>query len=280
MWLVSMKENITLITPKRGLSTSFREMWEFRELLGVFFWRDLKVRYKQTVLGVLWVVLQPVVSTLVFTIFFGKLAKIPSDGMPYSLFVLSGLVYWNYFASSLAKISESIVGNEGVIKKIYFPRIILPISALLTSVVDFLIGVIVLITFAFVIGYPPGWAAIYIFPLALVFSALSALGVGLIFASINVVYRDVRYAIPFITQLLVFLTPVIYPLSIVAPNNRILMAINPMTSTINLVRSVFPSTNTSANVGLVAISVSVAIIFLFLGLLYFKRIEKLFADIT
>lgn len=275
-----MEKNVTIITSKRGISASFKELWEFRELLFIFFWRDLKIRYKQTALGILWVILQPVVSTVVFTIFFGKLAKIPSDGMPYSLFVLSGLVYWNYFASSLAKVSESIVGNEGLIKKVYFPRIILPISALLTSVVDFLVGIVILVIFSFIIGYPPSWTAVYIFPLALIFSALSALGIGLIFASVNVVYRDVRYAIPFITQLLIFLTPVIYPLSIVAPSNRILMAINPMTTTIIFVRSVFPSTNTPENTGLMLISLCVVAVFLILGLQYFKRIEKLFADIT
>lgn len=275
-----MSEDILLITPQKGISASLKEVWEHREILEIFFLRDLKIRYKQTALGVLWIILQPIVSTVVFTIFFGRLAKIPSDGMPYSLFVLSGLVYWNYFASSLAKVSESIVGNEGIIKKVYFPRIVLPISALLTSVVDFFIGIVILIIFSFMIKYPLNWTAIYIFPLALLFSALSALGIGLIFASINVVYRDIRYAIPYITQLLIFLTPIIYPLSIVAPNNRIFIAINPMTTTINLVRSVFPSTNTSIDISLMAISVSVVTIFLILGLSYFKRIEKLFADIT
>jgi lipopolysaccharide transport system permease protein len=221
-----------------------------------------------------------VVSTVVFTIFFGRLANIPSDGIPYSLFVLSGLVYWNYFSSSLSKISESIVGNEGIIKKVYFPRILLPISALLTSVVDFLIGIIILVIYAFIIGVPPTWNAFYVFPLAMIFTAFSAIGIGLIFASINVVYRDIRYAIPFVTQILIFLTPVIYPLSIVGSKNRNLMAINPMTTVINFVRSVFPNTNSTANYTLAAISVSVALVLMVVGFAYFKRIEHIFADIT
>lgn len=257
-----------------------REIWESRELFGVFAWRDIKVRYKQTLLGVSWVLGQPIISTFVFTIFFGKLAKIPSDGLPYSLFVLSGIVFWNFFSNSLLRVSDSIVANEAIIKKVYFPRIVLPVSAILTSLVDFLISFVVLILYSIFLGYPPRIGALYVFPLMIMFTAFSALGIGLFLASLNVVYRDVRYALPYFLQILMFVAPVIYPLSIVGVGNRGLMAVNPMTTVVAWIRSEFMPSATGIEPKLALISVVVSIFFFVIGVYYFRRAQKIFADIV
>jgi len=190
------KEEI-LINSKSGQEfISISEIWRYRDLFYIFTWRDLKVRYKQTILGILWVVFQPLMTTLIFTVFFGNLAKIPSGKLPYSLFVLCGLVFWTFFSTALTHASDSMVANESIIKKVYFPKIILPFSSILTSFVDFLINFIILLVFAMVVGYYPSIWALIIFPVAIFITGLTSVGLGLLLASINVKYRDVRYILP------------------------------------------------------------------------------------
>ncbi len=255
------------------------EIWRFRELFIIFAWRDLKVRYKQTILGVLWVIFQPLTSMIIFTVFFGNLAKIPSGKLPYSLFVLCGLVFWNFFSTSLSHASDSLVANENIIKKIYFPKIILPCSSIVISFVDLIINMIILFIFALFIGYIPNIWVLLIFPIAIFITGITSIGLGLFLSSFNVKYRDVRYVLPFFIQILLFLTPVIYPLSIVSDRNKYIMAINPMTSVVESVRMVFYNEMTLSPV-LILISFISGIFILLLGLWYFRRTERFFADIV
>jgi lipopolysaccharide transport system permease protein len=269
-----------IIEPKRSfLKIDLKEIWKFRELFYIFAWRDIKVRYKQTALGVIWVILQPLISTFVFTVFFGRMAGVPSGDLPYPLFVLIGLVFWGFFSGSLNTASNSLVSNEHIIKKVYFPRIILPLAAIVTSSVDFLVNLTLLFILGLFFGFLPNLATIPLILLAIFFTATSAAGVSLFFAAFNVKYRDVRYVLPFIFQTLMFLTPVIYPLSIVSPRNQLLMAFNPMTSVIEIVRQIF-SGNLNLNFTLIGISFISTIIFSFIGLHYFKKTEYQFADIA
>ena len=273
-----MKEII--IKPKtRWQLIDIEEIWRYRELFYIFAWRDIKVRYKQTALGILWVIFQPIISMVIFTIFFGNLAKIPSGKLPYSLFVLIGLVFWNYFSATVSHASDSMVANESIIKKVYFPKIILPLSSIVTSFIDFSISMFVLLIVAVFLGFiPNGWFLI-VFPLAVFITAITSAGMSLFLSSINVKYRDVRYILPFFIQILLFLTPVIYPLTIISGRNRLIMAINPMTSVIESVRSVF-SAQTLINPVLIIISVVSSLFIFVAGLWYFHKTEQFFADIV
>lgn len=255
------------------------EVIRYRELLYIFAWRDIKVRYKQTLLGIAWAVLQPIITMIVFTVFFGNLAKIPSGDMPYSLFVLCGLVFWTFFSNALSHASNSMIDNENIVKKIYFPKVILPISAIVTSGIDFVINFVVLIIFALYLGFIPSPLIIIVVPITLILASLTIAGMGLFLASFNVKYRDVRYILPFFIQILMFLTPVIYSLSIVSPRNRFFMALNPMTTVIESVRSVF-SRSQMIDSTLILISVVSAIFIFIFGLWYFRRTERFFADIV
>ncbi len=255
------------------------EIWNFRELLYIFAWRDIKVRYKQTILGILWVIFQPLVTMVIFTFFFGKMAKIPSGELPYSLFVLCGLIYWNFFSGSLSHASDSLVANEGIIKKVYFPKILLPLSAVITGFADFFINLILLFIFAMFLGITVHPIGLIIFPLAIFLTVISSMGLGLMLSSFNVKYRDVRYILPFFIQILLFVTPIIYPLSIVSPTNRIIMAINPMTSVVEAARFAFSPTYMLKG-ELIIVSLISSIIIFILGLLYFRKTEDFFADIV
>ena len=263
---------------KTNVFLNLNELWRYRELFYIFAWRDIKVRYKQTILGIAWVLLQPVTSMFIFTVFFGKLAKISSDGLPYSLFVLIGLVFWGFFSNTLTHAASSLIENEGIIKKIYFPRLILPLSAITTGLVDFGVSFILLLLVAFYFGYIPSLLAIAIIPLGLVIASLGAAGLGLFLAALNVKYRDVRYILPFFIQLLIFLTPVIYPLSIVGHLNRLLVAINPMAGVIESARKVI-SGSILIDYQILTISLVSSILLFIAGLYYFRSTEKFFADI-
>ena len=263
---------------KTNVFLNLNELWRYRELFYIFAWRDIKVRYKQTILGIAWVLLQPVTSMFIFTVFFGKLAKISSDGLPYSLFVLIGLVFWGFFSNTLTHAASSLIENEGIIKKIYFPRLILPLSAITTGLVDFGVSFILLLLVAFYFGYIPSLLAIAIIPLGLIIASLGAAGLGLFLAAFNVKYRDVRYILPFFIQLLIFLTPVIYPLSIVGHLNRLLVAINPMAGVIESARKVI-SGSILIDYQILTISLVSSILLFIAGLYYFRSTEKFFADI-
>ncbi len=268
------------IKPNSKLGTlNFSELWRYRELFFIFAWRDIKVRYKQTILGAAWAVFQPLISMVIFTIFFGNLAKIPSGNLPYSLFVFCGLVFWGFFSNSLSHASSSLVENENIIKKVYFPRLILPISSVVTSLIDFTINLVILIAFTLILGFVPSPLSLLIIPLGLIISAIAASGLGLFLSAFNVKYRDVRYILPFFIQLLMFLTPVIYPTTIVRPSNKLIMALNPMTGVIESVRSVI-SGSYVIDWPIMMVSAISAIVLLIAGIYYFKATERFFADIV
>jgi len=266
------------ISSEKGVSSSFSELINSYDLLKVFIWRDIKVRYKQTVLGVLWVILQPLFSMIIFTIFFGKLAKIPSGALPYTLFSLIGLTFWNLFSNSVSKASDSVVVNEGIVKKVYFPRLILPISAVLGSLIDFGLNLILLLILSIFLSYLPIPISIILIPLLALVTIGTALGLGLILSSINVRYRDVRYVLPFFIQISMFLVPVIYPLNIVDPANRMLMAFNPMTIVIETGRWLFVG-GKFLYYDLVPISIISLSAMLIIGVLFFKKTEDVFTDV-
>ena len=197
-----MKDYEIIIKPKKSLLfIDLIEMWRYRDLLFIFAWRDIKVRYKQTMLGVGWAILQPIVTMVVFTIFFGNLAKIPSGKMPYSLFVLCGLVFWSFFSNALSHASNSMVDNESIVKKVYFPKLILPLSAIITSSIDLAINFLILMIFATVLGFIPSLWILIVIPLALILASITIAGMSLFLASFNVKYRDVRYILPFFIQI-------------------------------------------------------------------------------
>ena len=273
-----MSTVITIQPKNKWQLIDLAEVWRFRDLFFIFTWRDITVRYKQTMLGVIWVVFQPLLTTLIFTVFFGNLAKIPSDNMPYALFVLCGLVYWNYFSGILTHASSSFVENESIITKTYFPKIILPLSSILTNSVDFSINVILLIIACFIFRVNPSVSSLYILPICWFITSITAAGAGLFLASLNVKFRDVRYILPFFIQLLLFVSPVIYPVSIMRPSNRMLIALNPMTGVIGAVRSVL-SGSSEVGYSLLIISFVISMLIFFIGLVYFNKTERFFADI-
>jgi len=269
---------VTVIRPKKKLSIEdFREIWCYRELLYFFVWRDLKIRYRQTTIGVMWAMFQPLMTMVVFSIFFGKLAKIPSDGVPYPIFVYTGLLFWQLFSGALSETSATLIGNQSIITKVYFPRLILPLSAVMTKFIDFAIATFILIGMMFFYGYRPHLVGIAILPLLLFITFMIAVGMGLFLAALNVKYRDVRYALPFFIQILLFITPVIYPASIAGKYSRIL-ALNPMTGVIQAARAALLGT-TPINWLLLTISGIICFIMLLIGIIYFKTVERYFADI-
>ena len=268
-----------VIKPQKGLiKFDFAEIWRFRELFYIFIWRDIKVRYKQTAIGVLWAILQPLFTMIIFTVFFGRLAKIPSDNVPYSIFVFTGLIFWNYFSLTLANVSSVLVEYESIIKKIYFPRLILPLSSVFTPIVDFFIALIVLIALMLYYHYPPTFVGIILVPFLVLISAFSVVGLGLFLASVNVKYRDVRYVVPFFIQLMLFLTPVIYPVSIIPSKFQWLVFLNPIAGVITLARSSMLHT-ALVDWRLLALSFGISLILLMFGLYYFRKTERFFADI-
>ncbi len=270
----------THIKPKgTWTALDLKEIWKYRDLVLILTWRDIRVRYKQTILGVVWVILQPLTTMVIFSIFFGHLAKIPSGKLPYTLFVLSGLIFWNFFSNALSYASNSLVDNEAIIKKVYFPRIILLIATIFTTFVDFSINFVILLLLAAFLGYMPNLWIIVLLPILVVITAITALGGGLLFSAINVKFRDVRYALPFVFQILIFVTPVIYPLTIVTPQNQMVMALNPMSSVIEILRSVLSGTPI-IDIKLLSISLASMTVLFITGCWYFQKTERFFADIA
>ncbi len=257
---------------------SIREFWLYRELLYFFAWRDIKVRYKQTALGAGWAILQPLLAAAIFTVFFNKVAHISTgaSNIPYPVFAYLGLMYWNGFSTALLNVSNSLLANSGVINKVYFPRLIPPFSATALSIVDFCFALAVF--FLLLVGFTivPGWVGIALIIPSLILAMVAALGIGLVFASLNIKYRDVRSALPYVVQIAFFVTPVIYPLSLIPQRFQIYAFLNPATGAISSVKAgIF---HQPVNwVGLLISWVS-ALIFLAFGLWYFKRSEKKLPD--
>jgi len=271
--------SITIIKPKSKFSLmDLSEIWKYKELFFVFAWRDIKVRYKQTILGAAWAVFQPLTSMFIFTIFFGNFAKIPSGELPYPLFVLTGLIFWNYFSGVLSRSSNSMIDNEEIVKKVYFPREILPFSTVGANLVDFGISFVLLLTVSLYFHFIPNVLVILIIPLGLIIATLGAGGLGFLFSAFNVKYRDVRYILPFFIQMMIFLTPVIYPTSIMRPSFRYLITLNPIAGVIEAARIAF-SGGTNLNWITLAISGGTSVLLFIIGLYYFKTTERFFADI-
>jgi lipopolysaccharide transport system permease protein len=275
-----MKDGTIVIKP-RTIDKFFdlSEVLRFKELFYVLSWRDIKVRYKQTILGIVWAVLQPIAQMVIFTVFFGNLAKIPSGDLPYSFFVFCGLVFWTFFSSALNNASNSMVNNDQMIKKVYFPKIILPLSSLVTSSIDFGINLSLLFLLALVLKTGFHLTLLVVIPVGILLTIITAGGVGLFLSSLNVKYRDVRYVLPFFIQLLMFLTPVIYPLSILSPRNRWIMALNPMSTVIESTRLAFTN-GQFLNPGYIGISIISSLCIFVVGYSYFKRTERFFADVV
>ena len=265
------------IEPPSGLfELRLREVWAYRELLYFFVWRDVKIRYKQTAIGVLWVVLQPVLNMLVFTLIFGRLAKLPSDGLPYPVFYFAALVPWTYFAYALQMTTNVVVENQRLITKVYFPRLILPISSALSGLVDFAIGFVVLVIFALAYRIHPTFAALWL-PVFLLLALLTALGVGLWLSALNALYRDVRYVIPFLVSFWMFASPVAYPSSLVPARWRWIYGLNPMAGVIDGFRWAITGRGSAPSLLLLASSFAVALVLLG-GLVFFNRMETTVAD--
>ncbi len=278
---------VTIIRPSRGwVSLDLNEVWKFRELFYFFIWRDIKVRYKQTILGAAWAIIVPFMNMVVFSLFFGKLAKIPSDGIPYPLWNFAALVPWQFFANGINNSSSSLVTSSNMIKKIYFPRLILPTTAALSGIVDFFLAFFVLLLMIY--GYDllniEGFALHFTMnllwlPFFLLLAIVTALGVGLWLSAMNVQFRDVRYVVPFLTQLWLFATPIAYPSSIIPETWRVLYGLNPMVGVVEGFRWVLLNTDSAPGPIMVA-SVIASIVLLLSGAYYFRRMERTFADVA
>jgi lipopolysaccharide transport system permease protein len=268
------------IEPSRGwVSLKLRELWKYRELLYFLIWRDVKVRYKQTVLGAAWAIIQPFFTMVVFSMFFGKLAKVPSDGIPYPIFSYTALVPWTFFAQGMNQASSSLVGHAGLIKKVYFPRLAIPIARVLAGVVDFLLAFIVLLGMMFAYGIVPTVNALWL-PLFLLLALVTSLGTALWLAAMNVQFRDVAYTVPFITQFWLFATPIAYPSSLIEnPLLRTLYGINPMVGVVEGFRWALLGTDTAPG-PIIIVSSTVALALLVSGAFYFRRMERTFADVV
>ena len=267
------------IEPSRGwVSLRLNELWDYRELLYFLVWRDIKVRYKQTELGAIWAVLQPMLTMLVFSVFFGRLAKMPSDGIPYPVFVYAALLPWQLFSYALTESANSLVGSQNLIKKVYFPRLVVPLSSVLSGLVDFAISFVVLLGLMAYYGIRPT-AAIAVLPLFVLFALATALSVGLWLSALNVEFRDVRYTIPFLTQFWMFATPVAYPSSLVPEKWRVFLGLNPMAGVVEGFRWALLG-KSDAPGPLLWVSLAAVILLLSGGLAYFRRMEKTFADVV
>jgi len=268
---------VVVIHPSRGwIPINLRDLWFFRELLYFLTWREIKVRYKQTLLGAAWAIIQPFFMMVVFTLFFGKLAKVPSEGVPYPLFNYAALLPWTLFAEGISRSSNSLVQDANLVQKVYFPRLVMPLSAVLSPLVDFAIAFTILIGMMFYYGSPPTVNLLWL-PLFITLALITALGTGLWLSAINVKYRDVRYVIPFVIQLWLFASPVVYSSSLLPEKFQIIYGLNPMAGVIEGFRWALLGTEPPGF--LITVSVMIVIVILISGAFYFRRSEKTFADV-
>ncbi len=270
---------ITYIKPTQGWRfLNLKELWKYRELIYFLTWRDIRIRYKQTALGAAWAIIQPFFTMVVFSLFFGKLAGMPSDGVPYPIFAYSALVPWTYFATTLIQSTNSLVAQEHIITKVYFPRIILPLSSVLGGLIDFIIAFTVLIGMMFFYRIYPT-SAIWIIPLFVILSMVTAFGVGLWLSALNVRYRDVRYTMGFLVQIWLFATPIAYPITIVPEQYRALYGLNPMVGVVEGFRRALLGQGTIWGPSL-AVSIIMMVLILIGGIFYFRKMEQTFADVV
>jgi lipopolysaccharide transport system permease protein len=269
----------TVVRPSRGwVSLKLRELWEYRELLYFFIWRDVKVRYKQTALGLTWVVLQPFFTMLIFSLFFGRLAKVPSDGVPYPIFAFTALLPWTFFAHGVTQSSNSVVSNSNLINKVYFPRMTIPIAAVLSGLADLLPGFVVLLGMMFYYGIFPSAQIVWL-PAFVLLALIAAMGVGIGLAAVNVHFRDVRHTVPFLVQSWLFITPIAYPSSLLPERWKTIYALNPMVGVVEGFRWALLDTEPAPG-PIVWVSAGAAVVLLVATALYFRRLEKTFADVV
>lgn len=266
-----------VIEARRNLwDLNLKELWQYRELLYFLVWRDVKVRYKQTAIGASWAILQPLLTMMIFTLIFSYLAKIPSDGVPYPIFAYAALLPWTYFSQAIGRCASSVIVNAGLITKVYFPRLIVPLAAVISPLVDFCLSLLILVGMMVWYGIVPTWGLLVV-PAFLFLALLTALGVGLWLSALNVRYRDVGHTVPFLVQIWMFASPVVYPVSLVPEKWQLLYSVNPMVGVIEGFRwSVLG--NAPPNWGVIAMSAFVVLALLVCGTLFFKRMEKTFAD--
>jgi lipopolysaccharide transport system permease protein len=260
------------------VSTRREDLWRYRELLRFLVWRDVKIRYKQTVLGAAWAVIQPFITMIVFSVFFGRLAKMPTDGIPGPIFWYSALLPWTYFSSTIVSAGNSLVSNRDLITKVYFPRVIIPASTVFSGLVDFAIAFVLLIGMMLYYGIPLSWG-ILVWPLAMTTLVVLALGAGMFLAALNINYRDIKYALPFGIQLLLFLTPIIYPSSIIPEKYQGLLALNPLSGIIEACRASLIPTH-AVDWKLFGASVLITLVTFVAGAIYFNRTQRSFADVV
>ncbi len=273
-----MSDNSLVIKPPKGyLKIDFKELWSYRELLFFLVWRDIKVRYKQTVVGAGWAIIQPVFQMIVFTIFFGNIAKVDSDGLPYPIFSYSGLLLWTYFSSALSGSSNSLVGSSNLISKVYFPRLIIPLSSSLAPVVDYIIALSILFLMMVYYGIYPDFKIIFL-PLVLIMTFFVTTGISFWLSSMNVKFRDVKFVLPFFIQLLMFLTPVIYSVDFIPDKFVWILYLNPLAALIDIHRAVLLGYD-EINYLFLSISILINVIIFITGLRYFRKTESFFADI-
>ena len=267
------------IKPSKGwVSLRLGELWQYRELLYFLIWRDIKVRYKQTALGAAWAIIQPVMTMVVFSLFFGKLGKIPSDGVPYPIFAYVALVPWTFFANGLTQSSNSLVGSSNLITKVYFPRLAIPMGTVLSGVLDFMLAFVVLIAMMLYYGISPTLNMLWL-PLFLLLAVVTSLGVGLWLSALNVEYRDVRYVVPFLTQFWMLATPIAYPSSLLHEPWRTVYGLNPMVGVVEGFRWALLGARMAPG-PIIAASSFAALVILISGAFYFRRMEKTFADVV
>jgi len=276
---IQQNARTTIVKADDGYSLgNLSQLWERRELLYFFIWRDIKVRYKQTVVGIAWVILQPLFAMLIFNLFFGRLANMPSDGLPYPIFTYTALVPWIFFANGLGKASDSLINSVALVKKVYFPRLIIPLSAVLSSMVDFGFTFLVLLVLLPFFSIVPG-PELLLMPLFVLLTCITCLGVGLWLSALNALYRDVRYVVPFLIQIWLFASPVVYPSSLLQEPWRSLYGINPMAGVIEGFRWAMLGSKVNIPGYILLISAVIAVVVFITGLIFFARIEKKIADV-
>jgi lipopolysaccharide transport system permease protein len=272
-------DEVIILRPSHGWgSLNLGDLWQYRELIYFLTWRDIKVRYKQTALGAAWAILQPFLSMVVFTIFFGGLLKVSSDNVPYPIFSYTALLPWGVFSKALTDAGRSLVINRNMITKVYFPRLVVPLASVLSGVVDFLIAFVVLLGMMVYFQVTPS-SAVWALPFLLILALITALGVGLWLSALNVIYRDVGYVLPFLTQFWFYITPVVYSSTEVPDKWRLIYALNPMTGVVEGFRWALLNTE-SAPGPMVAVSAVIAVVILISGMFYFRRMERTFADMV
>jgi lipopolysaccharide transport system permease protein len=263
--------------PKKWIPLDLIELWNYRELLSSFTWRDVKIRYKQTALGFLWAVIQPLCMMLIFTVFFGRLAKIPSDGIPYPLFVLAALLPWTLFAEGITRSTSGMITNAHIMTKVYFPRLIMPLAGVLSPLVDFVFSFFILVVMMAWYGFIPTINIIFL-PLFILLALATSLGIGLWLSALNVQYRDFQYTIPFLVQLGLFASPVVYPASLVPESVRFLYGLNPMAGVIEGFR--WALLGTAMPGAMILVSVGMVVVLLVSGAFYFRKMEQYYADVV